>query len=62
MEDDDRGEWEECFVCWGKGGRDNDDLMEEDPLWYDGVEWETCEECHGKGGWYVPWTQTSPQT
>ena len=28
-----------------------DTLMEEDPLWYEGVEWERCDDCGGKGGW-----------
>lgn len=42
----------ECDHCGGEGGRDNDALMEEDPLWYDGVEWESCGECQGKGGWW----------
>jgi len=32
--------------------RDEDDLMAEDPLWYEGVEWETCQACHGDGGWW----------
>lgn len=44
--------WVECNYCGGEGGRDNDALMEEDPLWYDGVEWEDCTECDGKGGWW----------
>lgn len=45
-------DWLECDHCGGEGGRDNDALMEEDPLWYDGVEWERCTECDGKGGWW----------
>ena len=45
-------DWIECDHCGGEGGRDNDALMEEDPLWYDGVEWEDCTECGGKGGWW----------
>ena len=45
-------DWIECDHCDGEGGRDNDALMEEDPLWYDGVEWEDCTECDGKGGWW----------
>lgn len=49
-------DWEECIQCHGEGGRDNDQLMEEDPLWYDGVEWERCEECKGTGGWQYCWT------
>lgn len=45
-------EWIECDTCNGEGGRDSDELMEEDPLWYDGVEWEDCSDCHGDGGWW----------
>ena len=45
-------DWIECDHCGGEGGCDNDALMEEDPLWYDGVEWEDCTECDGKGGWW----------
>lgn len=44
-------EWVDCQSCGGEGGRDEDDLMEEDPLWYDGVEWERCDDCRGEGGW-----------
>lgn len=43
----------ECDACGGEGGRDGDQLMEEDPLWYDGVEWEDCEDCHGEGGYWL---------
>lgn len=45
-------DWIECDHCGGEGGFDNDALMEEDPLWYDGVEWEDCGNCQGKGGWW----------
>ena len=44
-------EWVDCFQCGGEGGFDNDRLMEEDPLWYDGVDWEQCGDCCGYGGW-----------
>lgn len=46
-------EWESCWQCGGKGGRDGDDLMEEDPLWYDEDDWETCDICEGKGGYWI---------
>lgn len=49
-------EWIGCDVCGGEGGRDGDALMEEDPLWYDGVEWEDCDQCSGDGGWW--WCET----
>ena len=42
--------WEDCWQCGGKGGRDGEDLMAEDPLWYDQNSWETCDICEGKGG------------
>jgi len=45
-------DWVDCPECGGKGGFDSDDLMSEDPLWYEGVEWETCQACHGDGGWW----------
>ncbi|NJO83531.1 MAG: hypothetical protein HC828_12410 [Blastochloris sp.] len=45
----------ECFTCDGEGGRDADELMEEDPLWYDEIDWEDCEDCQGKGYfWQCP--------
>jgi len=49
------GEWVDCPQCGGDGGFDEDDLMSEDPLWYEGVEWERCETCHGNGGWWQCW-------
>lgn len=45
-------EWQDCWQCGGKGGRDGDDLMEEDPLWYDEDDWEDCDICRGKGGYW----------
>jgi DnaJ-class molecular chaperone len=44
-----------CNTCGGEGGRDSDALMEEDPLWYDGVEWERCEDCQGEGYYWLCW-------
>lgn len=45
----------ECDTCGGEGGFDGDQLMEEDPLWYDGVDWEDCSDCRGKGAfWECP--------
>ncbi len=51
------GDWIDCPECGGEGGRgmDLDQLMDEDPLWYEGVEWETCPKCHGDGGWWQCW-------
>ncbi len=51
---DDGREWIECDDCGGEGGRDGEELMQEDPLWYDIDDWEPCQTCHGKGGWYEP--------
>lgn len=45
-------DWIDCPECGGDGGFDEDDLMADDPLWYEGVEWETCQACHGDGGWW----------
>lgn len=45
-------EWVDCWNCDGKGGRDGDDLMEEDPLWYDEDDWEDCDVCRGRGGYW----------
>jgi hypothetical protein len=45
--------WEECWQCGGEGGRDGDDLTEEDPLWYDEDDFETCDICQGKVGFYL---------
>ena len=46
-------EWEDCWQCGGKGGRDGDDLMEEDPMWYCEDDWETCDICEGAGGYWI---------
>lgn len=47
-------DWEDCYECGGKGGRDyDDDLQFEDPLWYQPGDFETCDICEGKGGWPV---------
>jgi hypothetical protein len=43
--------WLHCWNCGGEGGRDGEDLMAEDPMWYGPDDWEECSECHGKGGW-----------
>lgn len=44
-------EWEECWNCGGEGGRDGEELMAEDPLWYMPDDFETCDVCNGNGGW-----------
>jgi len=43
--------WEDCWQCGGEGGRDGEELMEEDPLRYGPDDHETCDVCGGKGGW-----------
>lgn len=47
-----RMDWADCWQCGGKGGRDGDDLMDEDPLWYCEDDWEECDICQGKGGFW----------
>jgi len=42
----------ECDQCGGEGFFDGEQLMEEDPLWYDVDDTEDCEQCAGKGGWH----------
>lgn len=43
--------WLPCWNCMGEGGWDGEQLMEEDPLWYDEDDYRRCDECRGKGGW-----------
>ena len=45
--------WEDCWNCGGKGGRDGEELMEEDPLWYSPDDLEICDVCEGKGGFWI---------
>jgi hypothetical protein len=45
-------ERELCGLCDGTGYRDDEELMEEDPLWYQPGDTEPCGECGGKGGWW----------
>ena len=45
--------WEDCWNCGGEGGRDGDDLMSEDPLWYSPDDFEICDVCEGKGGFWI---------
>lgn len=45
-------DWVDCWQCGGKGGRDGDDLTEEDPMWYDEDDWEDCDICRGAGGYF----------
>lgn len=47
--DDDDCDYDDCYNCGGKGGFDSDDLMCEDPLWYDMNSYEVCPICKGKG-------------
>lgn len=46
-------QWEDCWSCGGEGGRDGEDLMMEDPMWYGPDDFEICDTCHGKGGYLV---------
>jgi hypothetical protein len=46
-------EFVSCHSCGGRGIYDEDDLMEEDPLWYMPGDIEKCSECGGKGGYEV---------
>jgi hypothetical protein len=46
-------EWEDCWSCGGEGGRDGEDLMMEDPLWYSEDDFKICDTCLGKGGYFV---------
>ena len=46
-------DWQDCWVCGGKGGRGWEELQDDDPLWYSPGDWESCDECGGKGGWDV---------
>lgn len=48
-------DWLPCSQCFGKGGCDGEDLMEEDPLWYDEDDFEPCDLCKGEGGWWRCW-------
>ena len=43
--------WLPCWSCFGEGGWDGEQLMEEDPLWYDADDYRRCDECRGNGGW-----------
>lgn len=38
-----------CWTCGGDGIETSDDLMAEDPLWFDGVDFITCRNCRGSG-------------
>ena len=46
-------QWIECHQCGGEGGRNGEDLMSEDPLWYSPDDFEVCDICNGKTGWYA---------
>jgi hypothetical protein len=45
--------WEDCWSCGGEGGRDGDELMSEDPLWYSPDDYEVCDVCEGEGGFWI---------
>lgn len=44
--------WLPCWNCGGEGGFDGEELMNEDPLWYDIDDYRVCDICRGKGGWH----------
>lgn len=44
--------WVDCWACGGEGGTDGDELVMEDPMWYDKNDFRQCDICEGKGGWY----------
>lgn len=46
-------EWEICWKCGGSGGDDGEELMMEDPFWYNEDDFRECDVCDGKGGWYM---------
>lgn len=47
-------ETEECYKCFGEGGRD---LYEENPVEYAPGDWENCDACEGIGYyWQCPQT------
>lgn len=43
-------EFEECSYCAGEGGTSGEELMSEDPLWYQEDDFRKCDACNGKGG------------
>lgn len=45
-------DWVDCWQCGGEGGRDGEELMMEDPLWYCEDDFETCDICNGAGGYW----------
>ncbi len=47
--DDYDGETYACMTCGGDGYETSDDLMEEDPLWWEGVDMIQCRNCGGTG-------------
>lgn len=38
-----------CQTCGGEGIETGDDLMEDDPLWWDGTDYIRCRNCGGSG-------------
>lgn len=48
-------DWLPCWNCGGEGGFDGEELMAEDPLWYDEDDYEPCGECLGHGGHWRCW-------
>lgn len=40
---------QDCWNCFGKGQFDDDELLEEDPFWYEEGDTEPCDICHGSG-------------
>lgn len=46
---DEDWDFEPCQTCGGDGIEDSDQLMEEDPLWWEGVDFIGCRNCRGSG-------------
>lgn len=38
-----------CVTCGGEGIETRDDLMQEDPMWWDGIDFIGCRNCGGSG-------------
>ena len=43
----------DCPDCGGEGSFEGEDLVEEDPLWYNLNSYESCSNCRGRG--YFEW-------
>src|SRR5690606_31945435 len=39
------GDWVDCPQCGGEGGFDDEQLMDDDPMWYQPGDYEKCDMC-----------------